>query len=203
MPLDWTLRDSDDPTVRQEFVNRAILTHMGLVHHIARTFPKFLPYEDLVSYGIFGLMTAIEKYDVTRGFKFSAMAGNWVTQAMQRACMAHSRTIRIPEYRWHWRGWSKNNDGIEFQPIKQLHPWTKGRHEEGYLNAEDAEMQRVVMRKVCKLLSETERYVIIRFFGLDGNGPTSSTIIGKHLGISRERVRQIRNTAERKLRSGW
>lgn len=55
-----------------------------------------MPFLDLIQEGNLGLMKAAEKYDVTRGFKFSTCATWWVRQAISRALADQSRTIRIP-----------------------------------------------------------------------------------------------------------
>ena len=55
-----------------------------------------IPFLDLIQEGNIGLMKAAEKFDATRGFKFSTCATWWVRQSISRALAEQSRTIRIP-----------------------------------------------------------------------------------------------------------
>ena len=57
---------------------------------------KGLSKEDLIQEGNLGLMKAIEKFDVSMGYKFSTYATWWINQAMDRAIADQARTIRIP-----------------------------------------------------------------------------------------------------------
>ena len=61
-------------------------------HYIGRG----LDYDDLVQEGNIGLLKAIEKFDVDKGFKFSTYATWWINQSITRAIGDQSRTIRIP-----------------------------------------------------------------------------------------------------------
>lgn len=55
-----------------------------------------LEYLDLVQEGMFGLMKAVDRYDVSKGYKFSTYATNWINQSIKRAIDDQSSTIRLP-----------------------------------------------------------------------------------------------------------
>lgn len=74
-----------------------VKSNMRLVISIARRYQKVgVNLQDLVQEGSLGLMRATEKYDPSRGFKFSTYASWWIQQAVFRAIAYHSRTIRLP-----------------------------------------------------------------------------------------------------------
>lgn len=82
------------PAAKRDF-DMMIKKNLRLVVSMSRKFHG-LPQEDLVQEGNLALMTAVARYDVSRGFRFSTYAGWWIRHYMDRAISNTSRTIRIP-----------------------------------------------------------------------------------------------------------
>ena len=223
--------------------DKFIKGNLKLVVSIARRYcNNGLQLLDLIQEGNIGLMSAVEKYDVDRGFSFSTYASWWIRQTILRAIDEKSRTIRLPSYvlekiRSYNREVSDlenklnhevteediiNHLGYSKETIREL---DKVRNDTLSYNAmvgeeEDAELLNFIASEDERLekepvlndlnqelmnildnkISRREAYILIKRFGFDTGVPATLESIGRELGITRERVRQIEKNAIIKIR---
>lgn len=107
----WKLAKAGDKDAREKLVQM----HLRLVIPTAKRFARSgMDLMDLVEEGNLGLLQAIDKFDPSRGFRFSTYAIHWIEQYIRRAVEEQSGTIKIPSHAWdNMRLWGKTWDKLK------------------------------------------------------------------------------------------
>jgi RNA polymerase primary sigma factor len=225
-----------------EAKNELITRNLRLVVNIAKNYVgRGLPLLDLIQEGNIGLMKAVDKFKYEKGFKFSTYATWWIRQAITRALIDQTKTIRVPVHMMEFYnrvtkasreltqelGREPTDDEIAkrlsvptrkveevFRAIQdpialqtpvgdedtELEDFIGDKNSPSpYSDAENKEISGYI-KKVLGTLTPKEEKVIRMRFGIGVDRDHTLEEVGRHLTITRERVRQIEAKALRKLK---
>jgi RNA polymerase primary sigma factor len=225
-----------------EAKNELITRNLRLVVNIAKNYVgRGLPLLDLIQEGNIGLMKAVDKFKYEKGFKFSTYATWWIRQAITRALIDQTKTIRVPVHMMEFYnrvtkasreltqqlGREPSNEEIAKKlgvPTRKVEEVFRAIQDPIALQTpvgdEDTELEDFIGDKnspspysdaerneisdqilmILKTLTPKEEKVIRMRFGIGVDRDHTLEEVGRHLSITRERVRQIEAKALRKLK---
>jgi RNA polymerase primary sigma factor len=166
--------------------NRIVRANLRLVVSIAKKFSDLRnPFDELLSEGITSLLRAVEKFDYSRGFRFSTYA----TQAVRRTIFRYLQTSQRERSRFVTSESALFEETPEDDAPTTM---TEARWDE----------LRATLTRLLGQLDARERAIIRNRFGL-GNASQVQTLqaLAANLGVCKERVRQLEMRAISKLRS--
>ena len=174
-----------------------IKSNLKFVASVAKSYQGLgLSYADLIAEGNYGFMKAIDRFDYEKGFKTISYSVWWIRQAILDAL----------ENRNGIEGDSLPEEFEKQMPVDCEDDNMTSDTEQEYMDNSpladlDSEAGKQMLNTLLKCLSDREREVLASYFGLDGRKVITLEEIGKGLGLTKERVRQIKERALKKLRS--
>lgn len=212
-------------------LNKLVTANLRFVIKIAKEYQnQGLPVADLISEGNYGLITAAKKFDHTKGFRFISYAIWWIKQSILQSLNDNSRTIRFPgnivnklskikkqiEFFEKQNHRGPHNDEVEQISTPTCISYNVYINEDGdeminliedkFFNSPDIfddEEQYLKAREMSKAirgLSPREIEIVNCYYGINGESMTLE-MIGDEVGLTKERVRQIKEGAIRKIRN--
>jgi RNA polymerase sigma factor (sigma-70 family) len=181
-----------------------VTAHLGLIRLAVRTSRKppggALDDADLFNAGFFGLRRAAEKFDPSRGFRFSTYAMHWIRHHVRRAVSDQGRTIRLPV----WYQERARRLGHRLPPATlSLDAPLRGNEAEGQCWLErlesgddpnaslnSSERQKILVQALAQLPERLRDIIVARFWGNE-----TLAEIGQRHRLSRERIRQLEEEA--------
>ena len=228
-----------DIQARDELVQ----ANLRFVIDVAKNYQnRGLSLSDLISAGNVGLLTAAERFDGTKGYKFISYAVWWIKQSILQTIAEHARTVRLPLNKLSLlkdisKASRRLGQGRESEPgieeiaaeldvpaeevletmlsarsVRSLDESFEEDDERSLLNilADNTQATpddnvlhtsaRTQLEEVLESLDERELRIIRLYFGLDGSEALTLEQIGGLMGLTRERVRQLKERALGKLR---
>jgi RNA polymerase primary sigma factor len=216
---------SNDCTEREkEQIQKEMLEgNLRFVITVAKQYQnQGIDLSDLIAEGNFGLMKAIKNFDWTKNNRFISYAVWWIKQSILQSLNDNSRTIRLPVnvvqdmYKEKKENEKTNKDlSDKFATLPKMIDLDMHINEDGdtlidiikndNVDAPDEifstkELLKEKMMNIMSVLDKRERAIVEDYYGITGT-PRTLEDIGSDFSLTKERVRQIKEKALRKLRN--
>ena len=215
----------------EEALSKLVLGNLRFVIKIAKEYQNHgIPMADLISEGNYGLIVAAKKFDHAKGFRFISYAVWWIKQSILQSLNEDSRTVRLPvniiaklskikkeidkfEKDYHREPIGDevevvsvptctslntliNEDGDELINMLENKMFTRP----DVIDEEEEALKKNELKRAMRGLNSREKEIVNSYFGITGE-PLTLELIGEELNLTKERIRQIKESAIRKIRN--
>jgi RNA polymerase primary sigma factor len=178
--------------------DKLLKSNLKFVASVARKYQGLgLSYADLISEGNIGLLKSFDKFDYTKGNKTISYAIWWIRQTILEALKSRNLidADEIEEYR--------KTESTDYETESES---DYENHDSNYTDnttilSIKQKDDKSLVELLCKCLTHKEMFVINKYFGLGDNDEMTLEAIGDLMGLTKERVRQIKERGLRKLRA--
>lgn len=183
--------------------NQILESNLRFVFDVAKRYTgRGVPIGDLISEGNMGLIRAIDKFDENIDVKFISYAVWWIRQAMLEAIRKSkiNQTSEIVKIDADDNNIEKIMSDSEDEKVTSIEVMYSDGNEKQENNEINEEQKRMIV-KLLSILTEREKDIIERYYGVNGKEEMTLIEIGEELNLTSERVRQIKVSSMRKLRT--
>ena len=221
------IKEHDD----EKAIEKLVMANLRFVISVAKDYQnQGMPLADLISDGNYGLIKAAKRFDYSKGFKFISYAVHWVKQSILQSLYENTRTMRLPinvindlikvkksiekfESKFGRKPYEHEIKRIKYPTCGSLNEIINEEGDElinilvnpNYENPEYDDITENGLKKALSdtldILDERERFIVNSYYGIIGESMTLE-MIGDEVDLTKERVRQIKEKALRKLRNG-
>lgn len=176
--------------------NKLVSANLKFVASVAKKYQgRGLSYADLIAEGNIGLIKALDKFDGEKGYKVISYSVWWIKQTIMEA-LAKRNASDDEDLPYDYEKQTPIEDETDLVPTFN-YEYEVAEETEKITKAEQTDAINFLM----EYLNQREKNIITKYYGLDGNKPKTLEEIGMEYGLTKERIRQIKNTSFKKMRS--
>ncbi len=204
---------------KKQYYDELVKGNLRFVISVAKQYQgQGLDLMDLISEGNLGLIKAAERFDHNVDIKFFSYAVWWIKQTITSSLNQYSRTIRLPSNVIQDNLKSKKKLNLEGEEYSSSTPYCislsntinddgdtmidviSNPNSENVDDLNNKEELKFKIGKILNVLDDREKYIIENYFGINGY-VLNLEDMGEELGCTKERVRQLKEKAIKKLRN--